>query len=101
MPGAEPAVIGYHTTAEAPGAWRNGTRIRKCIWNAGDTHPFDAEGAILGSLGPIDDRYAYFVEWDTTRGIAFAIPSDRIEPLEPATAQRVPAAQPPDPRRSR
>ena len=85
----EKVTEGAYTDAQAPGALPNGTRIRKCIWEAGDPHPLHAPATVRGSIGPVRmqgrKRYMYFVEWDGTPGAVIGIRDDRIEPL-PATA---------------
>lgn len=52
------------TTDQAMGAWPNGMRIRKTVFGEGDAHAVGEEGVIVGSLGPYEGQYCYFVRWD-------------------------------------
>ena len=79
------------TTAEAPGAWRNGTRVVKCESAPGDAHQDGALATVLGSHGPValDGRppaYAYFVEWDDYPGLPVGIAAWRLR-LEDGTGR--------------
>lgn len=38
---------------EAEGAWPNGTRIEKAVYEPGDAHRVGAEGLVVGSIGPM------------------------------------------------
>lgn len=58
--------VGPFTRREAPGAWRNGTRIRKCNSEPDDEVRDGTEGTVLGSIF-IPEAFAfpaYFVAWD-------------------------------------
>lgn len=77
------------TDAEAPGAWRNGSRVRKVSGDAGDVLTIGTLGRVLGSLGPIDppemgSRYGYFVEWDGWKACIFFVRSAKLA-LEPVS----------------
>lgn len=53
--------IGVITTDEAPGAWKNGSVVRKVSSLPGDAHPDGSLGMVRGSLGPHEGKYGYFV----------------------------------------
>jgi hypothetical protein len=67
-----------HTTAQAKGAWPNGTRCRKVKSAKGDTHN---DGALCTVLGSVRDGslLGYFVEWDDFPGLPVGIMADRLE----------------------
>jgi hypothetical protein len=76
------------TTDQAPGAWPNGTRVRKSVEEPGDAHEVGALATVLGSIGPAPEEaepawvrglYGYFVEWDDTPGVPVLVTSNRIE----------------------
>lgn len=52
---------------------KRGTRIKKINSESGDAHKNGSFGVVVGSVGPIPfqgkDVYAYFVEWDDSRGL--------------------------------
>jgi len=57
------------TTEQAPGAWPNGSRVIKLIFEEGDAHQVGDLATVIGSLGPFayqGSRYGYFVIWDDT-----------------------------------
>ena len=64
----------------APGAWPNGTRVRKTQSDPGDTHRDGAPGTVRGSIGPAE-MIGYFVEWDDLPGIPVFIGAPRLELL--------------------
>ena len=72
------------TTAQASGAWPNGSRVAKCRSAPGDAHQDGALATVVGSVGPADvadghgPAYAYFVEWDDYRGLPVGIASWRL-----------------------
>lgn len=72
-------------TEEAPGAWKNGTRVAKVKDDPGDTHTLGAPATILGSVGPmtVEGRkvYGYFVEWDDCPGIPVFVADYKIAPV--------------------
>lgn len=70
------------TTDQAPGAWQNGTRIRKAVYELGDMHAVGALGKIIGSMGPDKDgAYNYFVEWDDHPDLPVFVTGKRIRPI--------------------
>jgi len=82
-----PGYIGVFTRGEAPGAFKNGTRIRKVLFEKGDGHPIGALGTVLGSIrAPAEVRaqfpaagpYFYFVEWDARPRVAVGVASAKI-----------------------
>lgn len=82
-----PGWLGVHTRDEASGALKNGTRIRKVKFEAGDGHPIGTLGRVLGSIeAPADvfrqfgARFFYFVEWDPKPRIAVGVASSKIGP---------------------
>lgn len=74
------------SAAEAPGAWPNGTRVRKVLAAPGDlggTLPVGTKGTICGSLGPftppmMGSSYGYFVQWDGWGACVFFVRSARL-----------------------
>jgi hypothetical protein len=67
--------------SEAPGAWPNGTKVRKANSEPGDGHRDGALAVVRGSVGP-DPRwgyFGYFVEWDDLPGVPVFIASPRLE----------------------
>jgi len=79
-------LAGDHTTDEAEGAMKNGTRVRKTQWRDGDTQAVGATARIVGSfavpaelLEKFGFRYMYFVEWDATRGVAVLVAENALE----------------------
>jgi hypothetical protein len=68
-----------YVNTEAPGAWRNGTRVRKCTYEVGDGHRRGAVGTVVGSIGPVPHvimtstgevrklEYFYFVVFDNEK----------------------------------
>jgi hypothetical protein len=55
---------GEALTSQAKGAIPNGARVRKVTMEPGDFHPVGARATVLGSVGPVDGEYGYFVRWD-------------------------------------
>jgi hypothetical protein len=66
-----------YTTDEAPGAWRNGSRVIKTNSVPKDAHQDGAPAVVLGSLGD-SGFYGYFVEWEDTPGIPTFVAGDRL-----------------------
>jgi hypothetical protein len=63
---------------QAPGAIPNGTRVQKCNTEPRDDHQDGALATVLGSVGPVNGMYGYFVEWDDWPGIPVFIRGNRI-----------------------
>ncbi len=61
----------FVVTEEAPGAWKNGTRVCKTKSEPGDGHRDGDIGTVTGSLGPTSiggrQTYMYFVRFDDDR----------------------------------
>jgi hypothetical protein len=68
-----------HTRDEAPGAMKNGTRVRKVVSESGDAHPLGSLATVLGSLHHPTLGYAYFVEWDDRPRTATAVVGAKID----------------------
>lgn len=77
---------GQFTTARAPGAYPNGSRIRKVRSEPGDTTRDGATGRVLGSLAGGRGLLGYFIEWDALPQTAVFVAGWRI-----AVDHRVPA----------
>jgi hypothetical protein len=61
----EPGWTGAFSRKQYPGALPNGTRVRKVIGEAGDTHSLGAQATVLGSVVRWPwEELGYFVEWD-------------------------------------
>jgi hypothetical protein len=77
------------STAEAPGALRNGTRVEKTDYRLTDTHHVGAKARVLGSLGPLPEWeglknvFGYFVEWEDMPGVPVFIVGNRIREVKP------------------
>lgn len=71
------ALRGWYRTDQAPGAWPNGSRVRKAVFVSGDTHKVGALATVIGSVGPVPHLplgcFAYFVEWDDHPGVACCV----------------------------
>jgi len=63
---------------DAPGAWPQGTRVRKSRNDPGDTHTIGDQATVLSSQGPMAGMYLYFVEWDDLPKIPVGIRSDKL-----------------------
>jgi hypothetical protein len=74
-----PGWTGMHTRDEAPGAMKNGTRVRKVKFEPGDAHPIGSLATVLGSLHHPTLGYAYFVEWDNAPRTATAVVGFKID----------------------
>jgi hypothetical protein len=74
----QPGWVGVFTRQQAPGAWPNGTRVRKVFGQSGDTHPDDATATVLGSVGDPGLGFGYFVEWDDLPGAAVFVLGNRL-----------------------
>lgn len=73
-----PGYFGAFTTAEASGAYPNGTRIQKVFTEEGDSTPLGVEGTVLGSIDSGELGIAYFVEWDNKPNIAVTVMAKKI-----------------------
>jgi hypothetical protein len=73
-----PGYWGAYTDDEAPGAYRNGTRIVKDVSEAGDATLTGATGKVLGSVSARGSGIAYFVEWDDRPGVAVLVVAVKI-----------------------
>lgn len=51
------------THDQATGAIPNGTLVFKCNTEPKDGHVDGSPAHVLGSIGPVDGVYGYFVEW--------------------------------------
>jgi hypothetical protein len=95
-----------YVTSEAPGAWRNGTRVRKKLYRPGDAHPVGTEGVVVGSIPPVPldelppkivaevsgvSSHLYFVRWDVGRTTPAFVPGHCVEPADAGKAERVPS----------
>jgi hypothetical protein len=68
---------------QAPGAWPQGTRIRKIRSDPSDGHPAGTLGLVVGSIGPMEfqsvpDVYGYFVYWDPMPTVPVLVVSTAI-----------------------
>lgn len=82
--GPHPGYVGAFTRAQALGAWRNGTRVRKIAADAGgDRTPNGTEGIVLGSVQAPDQApiIFYFVAWDTAPETAVGCVSWKLEAI--------------------
>lgn len=77
--GLYPGWRGIHTRDEAPGAIRNGTRVRKVKTEPSDAHPIGAMATVLGSMTAPRVGMIYFVEWDALPRSAVAVVPWKIE----------------------
>lgn len=75
-----PGWHGMFTRNQAPGAYRNGTRVVKIATDVGDTHPLGATATVLGSLYHPKVGFGYFVEWDSHRRSAVFVVPWKIRP---------------------
>lgn len=99
---------GAYTEDHYPGAYANGSRIKKVWGEEGDLTPVGAEGTVIGSIGREDfpemdvvyftagrvidrieegDRHripqiGYFVEWDNKPGISVFTRDVKISKIE-------------------
>jgi len=76
---------GMFTTAQADGAWRNGTRVAKRGYVSGDKVANGSLGSIVGSVianGP-PRRVFYYVIWDTHPLVVTGISADGVRLLHP------------------
>ena len=72
-----------YSTDKAPGAVRNGARVRNTVFAVGDTHAVGDLASVVGSvLRPAHPaRYGYFVVWDDMPDTPVFITGDRVAPL--------------------
>lgn len=80
-----PGYKGIHTREQAEGAIKNKSRILKAFSEKGDSHPVGSLGTVLGSFKVTPDvaeefgaPYFYFVEWDSTPGLAVGVVGTKI-----------------------
>lgn len=63
-------------TAQAPGAWLNGSTVRKINSRPDDGTPDGTPGVVLGSLDVREQgkpaAYAYWIEWANRPGLPVA-----------------------------
>lgn len=67
---------------EAPGAWPNGTRVRKVGSSAGDSHRDGDLATVRGSVGPALGTSGYFVEWDDLPTVPVFVAGTRIAKVD-------------------
>lgn len=86
----QPRLCAY-TTEQAPGAWPNGSRVRKLRTEVGEKHPVGSMATILGShwipaaeTPDGKEALSYFVIWDATPGIPVGLVATpgRLERVE-------------------
>jgi hypothetical protein len=80
---------GQFTTQQQPGAYPNGSRIRKKSSDPGDTAKAGSTGTVLGSLAHPDVGIGYFVEWDHLPQMAVFIMGRKLAPAGKAAASPV------------
>jgi len=73
-----PRPLATFTTDEAMGAWPNGTRIRKEVFTDGDAHGIGELGTVVGSIGPLEGHYGYFIRWDDMPHVPVFVVGNRI-----------------------
>jgi hypothetical protein len=79
--GCHAGYIGVFTTDEAPGCWKNGTRVVKATFERGDGTPLGTMGTVLGSMftheaGGIT---TYFIEWDDKPKYAVCVEAQKLK----------------------
>jgi hypothetical protein len=82
--------LGHFTKNQAEGAMRNGTRIKKTVYEEGDATAIGQLGRVLGSLPVPPDSipegtgpgFFYFVEWDHAPKIAIGVSWLKIGPAD-------------------
>jgi hypothetical protein len=81
-----PGWEGLHVRDEAPGALRNGSRVRKVRSEPRDTHQDGALATVLGSIEApgAGDGIGYFVAWDDAPRAAVLVGDRRIAPAPDA-----------------
>jgi len=52
------------TRYQAEGAIPNGARVRKSRCEPGDSHAVGDLATVIGSIGPLEGEFGYFVLWD-------------------------------------
>ena len=67
--------------SEYPGAYLNGTVVRKVNSEVGDLNPDGARGRVIGSIGHPKVGIGYFVEWDDYQDFAVLVVAAKIEPV--------------------
>lgn len=83
----EPGDQAVYPRCQAPGAWRNGTRVAKIHTKPGDGHRDGARATVVASL-PMDAAYFYFVRWDDRPEVPVGIASHRLRLLMPFEEER-------------
>jgi hypothetical protein len=76
-----PGWQGLHVRDEAPGALRNGSRVRKVNSEPRDGHPDGTLATVLGSVDGGRAGIGYFVAWDDDPRAAVLVKADRIAPV--------------------
>ncbi len=61
------------TRYQAEGAIPNGARVRKSSSDPGDAHAVGSLATVLGSLGPLEGEFGYFVLWDDLAAPVFVV----------------------------
>lgn len=76
---AYPGWGGIFTRQQAPGAYPNGTRVKKVKAEPGDKHPIGTEATVLGSMAAPPVGTGYFVEWDSRPSYAVFVIDWKVE----------------------
>lgn len=71
-------VIAETCDAQADGAIPNGRTVEKVHSNAGDTYADGVRGRVLGSVGPVDGVYGYYVAWAPRPRVPVFIAGSRV-----------------------
>ncbi len=84
---ARPWDVPMEITTQAPGAWPNGTRVRKSRMEDGDTNPIGTLATVTGSVGPMPPggpkpgTFGYFVRWDPRPHLPVFVHESKVERL--------------------
>ena len=74
----------FFATNDCPAAkWKRRARVMKTNSEPDDAHPNGTLGNVIGSIGHPTLGVAYFVEWDTARGIHVLLAEKNL--AEPAS----------------
>ena len=74
----------FFATNDCPAAkWKRRSRVMKANSEPGDSHPNGTLGQVIGSIGHPTLGVAYFVEWDTERGVHVLLAEKNL--AEPAS----------------
>jgi len=80
---AKPLLV-FFATNDCPGAkWKRRTRVLKVNSDPGDSQPDETLGVIMGSIVHTTFGIAYFVEWDTGKGIPELVAEKKLTPASP------------------